>query len=181
MQTVSVSPISVPSFECASVQHIDTRSLMNTTEHTQAGSPRSPTKRTLDGKLIHSEQDGPSCAAIRQPSPSRSTISTLSSLSRSPDPVNLDGAASSKERPAKRRKLTPAEKAIRDKEKAEKMAKREEDKLRREEEKRKKDEERRQKNEILEEKRRQKDLERQEKEQKKQQEEEEKLKKQKVC
>ncbi|KAL9054064.1 MAG: hypothetical protein Q9162_004393 [Coniocarpon cinnabarinum] len=116
----------------------------------------------------------------RGASPTPSTVSSLTSLSGTPLPQNAADPSHSEQPPAKRRKLTPAEKAIREREKAEKRARREEEKAKREVEKQKRDEERRQKNEVLEEKRREKELKKQEKEQAKKQEDDEKAKKERA-
>ncbi|KAI9664244.1 MAG: chromatin assembly factor-I (CAF-I) p90 subunit [Alyxoria varia] len=108
--------------------------------------------------------------------------STLTSISATPPPPQLDGTTTSTSapQPAKRRKLTPAEKQVREQEKAEKRTKREEENARKAEEKQRKDEERRQKNEEREEKKRERELEKQRKEEKKKQEDEEKLKRERV-
>ena len=115
--------------------------------------------------------------------------STLTSISVTPPPPQLDGTADSvpAPQPAKRRKLTPAEKQAREQEKSEKRAKKEEDsarkaeeKQRKDEEKLQKDEERRQKNEEREEKKRERDLEKQKRDEKKRQEDEEKQRKERV-
>ena len=116
----------------------------------------------------------------RKSSPDPSTISDLSCLTATPPPTALDGSAETKQPPAKRRKLTPAEKEAREREHTEKTAKRLEDKAKRDGEKRKRDEDRRVKNEMLEEKRRDKEFKKQVKEQKKRLEEEEKIKKERV-
>ena len=128
--------------------------------------------------------------STRQSSPAPSTFSSLTSISATPPPFNLDGNAVC-HLPAKRRKLTGPEKEARDREKTAKKTQREEEKAQKEVEKARKeeeravkraqqDEERRQKNEVKEERRRERELKDQEKEEKKRKEEEEKLKKERV-
>lgn len=124
--------------------------------------------------------------ASRQPSPALSSISTLTSIEATPPPFGLDETSQSGLGipPAKRRKLTFAEREVRKAEKAEKERVKVEQKTKKEEEKQAKDEEQKLKNEAKEEKRRQRELEKQQKEQEKEDEkrrkEEEKVKKEKV-
>lgn len=97
----------------------------------------------------------------RQASPALSITSSLTSVSVTPDPSGastLNGGP-----PAKRRKLTFAERERKQKERADKKAKAEEEKRTRDELKLVKDEEKRIVNEEKEEKRRKKELEAQEK------------------
>ena len=127
----------------------------------------------------------------RAVSPSRSSVSSLSSVTATPPPPNMDGTSDVQPPPAKRRKLTVGEKeanrqekekakAEKDRLQAEKKAKREEDRARKDEERAVKDEERRKKNEEREEKRRERDIEKQQKEEIKRQKEEDIAKKERV-
>ncbi|KAL1304177.1 hypothetical protein AAFC00_000601 [Neodothiora populina] len=113
--------------------------------------------------------------APRQPSPAPSN-STLSSVATFTDP-SKPSADNSSAPPAKKRKLTNAEKESQRLEKEHKKREREEEKAKRDEEKRMKDEERRRKREEREAKEREKELEKQRKEHERQLKEEEKLKK----
>ena len=118
----------------------------------------------------------------RAGSPALSTTSSLTSLSTSatPPPTALNVDGSTDQPPAKRRKLTSAEKQVKAFEKAEKEKEKIEAKAKRDEEKAVKDEERRIKNEAKEEKKREKELKTQEKEEEKQKKQAELDKKAKV-
>ncbi|KAF2220778.1 chromatin assembly factor 1 subunit A-domain-containing protein [Elsinoe ampelina] len=120
----------------------------------------------------------------RDPSPALST-STLSSLPTSTAGSNaaaqpVAGLDGSGDRPAKRRKLTPAEKLQQAQEKAERQRLREEKRAQKEAEAAVKAEERRHKNEEKEMKQREKDLIKQQKEEEKRKKEEEEAKKQRA-
>jgi len=119
----------------------------------------------------------------RAASPAISITSSLTSVSTNatpPPPItNLDGTT--EQPPAKRRKLTSAEKQVKAFEKAEKEKEKAEAKAKKEEEKVAKDEERRVKNEAKEEKKREKELKLQEKEEEKRKKQAELDKKAKVC
>lgn len=128
--------------------------------------PISP--QSLDSKMSGSPANLPD-GASRQPSPAPSITSSLTSMSATPDPSALPSADGGP--PAKRRKLTFAERQT---EKGRKEKERAEKKARQEEERRVKDEEKRRVNEEREEKRRKKELETQEKEEIKRKKDEEK-------
>ena len=162
------------------VFHQDPKQCIDNVDHDTTNMPTNPLKRPLSGKDVQALPDT-SMKKPRNSSPAPSADSSLTALSATPAPADPDGSSNSTQPPAKRRKLTPSEKAAVEREKEEKRVKREEDKARREVEKQKKDEERRQKNELLEEKRREKDLKRHEKEEARKQEEEERAKKERVC
>ncbi|KAG8628309.1 hypothetical protein KVT40_004182 [Elsinoe batatas] len=120
----------------------------------------------------------------RDPSPALST-STLSSLPTSTTGSNaaaqpVAGLDGSGDRPAKRRKLTPAEKLQQAQEKAERQRLREERRAQKEAEAAVKAEERRHKNEEKEMKQREKDLVKRQKEEEKRKKEEEEAKKQRA-
>lgn len=181
METLAVSATLPRSTEQLPQNQFTPREDLNSEVRFTSAIPFSPPKRPSEesqGATNHVQEQIKS--SPRQASPSPSTISSLTSLSGSPAPIPVDGVIGPVERPSKRRRLTPAEKEVREKEKAVKKARQEEERVRREEDKRQKMEERRQKNEALEEKKREKELKRQEKEQKKQEEENEKERKERV-
>lgn len=168
-------------------------------------SPKSPQKPipsvsiTLPSTELSPESDPSSSrgsmtqphSRSRQASPALSAASTsLTSMSATPPPptYGLDGttqaAGAGDQPPAKRRKLTFAEKEQRKKDKEErdneKAAQRENKDAEKAELKAKRDEEKRLKNELLEEKRREKDLEKLKKDEEKRKVEEERGKKERV-
>ncbi|KAF4556622.1 Chromatin assembly factor 1 subunit A-like protein [Elsinoe fawcettii] len=175
IDTVTTPPSNPLKRTLADLTDKPNHSLSAASEHSM---PTPPQSSSEDGGTVG---DSPSKRS-REPSPAPST-STLSSIPTStagsnaagPQAAVLNGTV---DRPAKRRKLTPAEKLQQAHEKAEKQRQREERKAQKEAEAAVRAEERRVKNEEKEVKQRERDIAKQQKEEEKRKKDEEIAKKQ---